>query len=297
MKKLLFVLLVSTHVFAQSAGKSGLSFLKIGFGARNIALADNGAVSANDVTAAFYNPANLKNAFGNEIMILHNEWIGGISSEMGAVRFHISNLPIAIGFISTTVPDIEIREIAGAPLAKFNAHFSSVFTATAFEITPEIFTGLSIKYLYEGIYADEAAGFGFDFGLTYFTPIKNLTTSAAVRNIGSLSKLKNESTKLPAEIRIGSAYNYSWFEYSLDILPAIEFQKYFSADDLHLNSSVEILYDRLIALRLGYQLFYEAKGLTAGLGINWGGLSFDYALVPFDHSLGAGHIVSLNFRF
>lgn len=297
MKTIIFSFLITASLLAQTAGESRLSYLKIGFGARNIALADNGAVLANDVTAAFYNPANLYTAYGNEIMILHNEWIGDVSSEMGAVRFSAFGLPLAIGIISTTVADIEIREVAGLPLSKFNAHFASIFTSTAFEITPEIFSGLSVKYLYEGIYADEAAGFGFDFGLTYLTPLKNLNASVAVRNIGSLSKLKNESTKLPSELRLGASYKYSLFDYSLEIFPAVEFQKYFSSDDFHINGAVEILYDRLFALRLGYQLFYESKGFTAGAGLNWGGLSFDYALVPFSYSLGAGHVVSLNFRF
>lgn len=297
MKSIIFSLLICSSLTAQSAGTSGLSFLKIGFGARNIALADNGSALANDVTSAFYNPANLSGTFGNEIMILHNEWIGDVSSEMGAVKFHVAGLPLAIGFISTTIPDIEIREIAGAPVSKFNAHFSAIFAASVYEITPELFTGASIKYLYEGIYADEAAGFGFDFGLTYFTPIQNLKTIFALRNFGSLSKLKNESTKLPTEVRAGAGYKYSLFEYNIEFFPAVEFQKYFSADDAHINLAVETVYDRLFALRLGYQLFYDSKGFTTGVGLNWGGLSFDYALVPFNYSLGAGHVVSLNLRF
>ena len=44
MKKIFILLLVSSSVLlAQSAGNTGLSFLKFGFGARNIAMGDAGA--------------------------------------------------------------------------------------------------------------------------------------------------------------------------------------------------------------------------------------------------------------
>ena len=46
--RFLVLMFISTSLFAQTAGESGVSFLKIGFGARNIALGDVGVVSADD---------------------------------------------------------------------------------------------------------------------------------------------------------------------------------------------------------------------------------------------------------
>ena len=58
MKKILTIFLFITTVSTgQSAGNAGMSFLKIGFGARQLALSDFGIVGINDVTSYNYNPA------------------------------------------------------------------------------------------------------------------------------------------------------------------------------------------------------------------------------------------------
>lgn len=58
MKKIILLFVISSvAVFSQSAGKTGLSFLKYGFGARNIAMGDAGTALSNDLTGLFYNPA------------------------------------------------------------------------------------------------------------------------------------------------------------------------------------------------------------------------------------------------
>ena len=42
-KIILLILTTSSIIFSQSAGNTGLSFLKFGFGARNLAMGDAGA--------------------------------------------------------------------------------------------------------------------------------------------------------------------------------------------------------------------------------------------------------------
>ena len=75
------------------------------------------------------------------------------------------------------------------------------------------------------------------------------------------------------------------------------FQKYIDTDDTHIHVGGEIFYDNLIALRLGYISGYEAKGLTAGLGVYWQGINFDYAFTPYSYGLGTGHTISLMYTF
>jgi hypothetical protein len=295
--KILFLILLSfTSLLAQTAGNSGLSFLKLGFGARNVALGDAGTALSSDVTALFYNPAALAVNPALEVMIMHNEWIQDVRSEILGARTLIFGLPVAVGFNVTTINDIEVRTNPGDPVTKFNANYFFGSFSTGHMIVDNFYFGASIKYLYESIYVNESTGWGFDFGGSYITLINGLNISAVIKNLGSMKVLRSESTKLPSEFRIGPSYSFT-LQDKYQITSAVEFQKYLPTSDIHFNMGAEILYDKLIALRVGYQSGYITKNITAGLGLMWGNLSFDYALAPFRLGLGNGNILSLQFKF
>lgn len=298
MKKffILVIIFFSVQLYSQNAGNTGLSFLKFGFGARNTAMGDVGNSASSDLTALFYNPARLSNSHQNEVIFTHNSWIQDVSSEMFGIKTFLFELPVAIGFNVTNISDIEVRQIPGEPISKFDANYFYGSLSTAYQIDEMISVGATIKYLYEGLLNDESTGFGIDFGVFYKIPIEGLSVSAAVRNLGSMNELRYEATKLPSELRIGPAYNFKFEDYKLNLIVAGEYQKYFDADN-HLNFGVEVLYDNLVALRGGYQTNYESRNLTAGIGLMWGNLKFDYSYIPFSLGVGNANIFSLGFKF
>ncbi|HRP94417.1 MAG TPA: PorV/PorQ family protein [Ignavibacteriaceae bacterium] len=299
MKKFLLLFIISSvTIFAESAGSTGLSFLKYGFGARNIAMGDAGTALSNDLTGLFYNPAKLASTNGSEVLFMHNEWIQDVSSEVIGVKTEFWNIPFALGFNVTSVSDIPFRTIPTPdPETNFSANYFFGSLSTGFFVTDEISFGASFKYLYEGLLNDEANGFGFDFGLNYLLPYKGLTASAVIKNIGSMNKLRSEATNLPTELRIGTAYTYSLEDSKFDFTGGAEFQKYLDTEDNHFNFGGEVLYNKLIAARAGYQSGYESRGLTAGIGLMWGSLKFDYAFLPFSLGLGNANLFSLQFKF
>lgn len=296
MRIIIIIFLSASISFAQTAGKSGLSFLKIGFGARNIALADNGTSLANDVTALFYNPARLSGDNLSQIFFMHNEWIQDVKSELFGMKFTLFDVPFGIGINSTKISDIEVRTKPGDPIASFNAQYFFSSISTGFNLTNGINFGITAKYIYEDMFTEDSQGWGIDIGSTYLFD-ENLNFSLAIRNIGVMNKLKSESSKLPSELRLGPSYSFSINEYKLDINLGLELQKYFSSDDMHINSAAELCYDKLLAIRVGYLTFYESKSVTAGLGIMWKNLNLDYAITPFTLQLGIGHSISLSYKF
>jgi hypothetical protein len=155
--------------------------------------------------------------------------------------------------------------------------------------------GVTLKYLYEGLFEDEASGWAFDLGFYYLTPVKGLTASASVRNIGSMNALRAEETTLPSEIRAGVLYEYP-LSNDFDLSGAAELLKYFEATT-HMNLGAEILYKNVLALRGGYQSGFESRGFTTGVGLTWGNLRFDYAFLPFSLGIGNANLLSLQFRF
>jgi len=299
MKKILLIFIISiTSIIAQSAGNSGLAFLKLGFGARNISMGDVSSASTGDVSSLFYNPAGLAGLTGNEIMLMHNSWIQGTNSNVLGVQTTVWSLPLAFGFNVTTISDIQIRTRATVqPDATFNANYFFGSMSTGFNVYDNIAFGATIKYLYEGLYSEEATGWGFDFGLNYKSPINGLSAAAVLNNTGSMNILKNESTKLPTEFRIGPAYKFNFLQDKFAVTAAAEFQKYLPTSDSHLDFGIEILYDNLIALRGGYQSGYESKSFTGGFGLMWGNFGLDYAFQPFIDGLGDANIFSIRFKF
>lgn len=299
MKKiLLFIFISSVTVFSQSAGNTGLSFLKFGFGARNIAMGDAGTALSNDLTGLFYNPAKLVLTDNSEVLFMHNQWIQGVTSEVIGAKTELWNIPFAVGFNVTSVKDIPYRSIASPePETSFGANYFFGSLSTGFFVTDEISFGATLKYLYEGLLNDEATGYGIDLGINYLLYIKGLTASVVVRNIGSMDALRNEATKLPTDLRLGTAYTHSLEKSKLDFTGGVEYQKYLDTEDDHFNFGGEVLYNKLVAARAGYQTGYESRGFTAGFGLMWGNLKFDYAFLPFSLGLGDANLFSLQFKF
>lgn len=283
---------------AQSAGNSGLSFLKFGFGARNIAMGDAGASASNDLTALFYNPSRLVSTEMNEVMFMHNEWIQDVRSEVGGIKWEMFSLPWAVGFNVTTVSDIEVRNKPGEPVSTFNANYFFASLSSGFTVIDNLDFGATVKYIYEGILSSEAKGFGFDFGINYLTSVKGLSVSSVIKNLGSMNELENEASQLPTEFRVGPVYQFGIKSVEfLDFIAVAELLKYLETDDIHFNLGGDIIYNKIISLRVGYQTGFETRGFTAGLGISWGNLNFDFAYLPFSLGLGNASLFSIQFKF
>jgi hypothetical protein len=297
MKKILFLLMISATLFAQSAGNSGLSFLKFGFGARNVAMGDLGVVGVNDLSALNYNPSLLSLNDKTQLAFTHNSLLQDLNSEMFAGSITAFGLPFAFGVNTTNISDIEIRTIPGEADSKFSAHYFDGSISTAFHLFEKIYFGVTYKYIYENLFADDASGYGFDFGVNYQSNISGLSFGAAIRNLGSMNALRVESTKLPADFRIGTAYNFSLQNSKLDFTAIAGFQKYTLQNDSHVHFGGEAVYDKFLSLRFGYASGYDTKNLSAGFGICWKGVNMDYAYVPVKYGLGDSHIISFTYTF
>lgn len=297
MKKTFYLILFfSSVIFAQKAGENGLSFLKLSFGAKNAALADLAVVYSNDATALFYNPALLTNNKIN-INITHNQSIQDLRSENFAFSFNYDDINFAVGVNNSSIDNIEIRNLPGEPIAKFNANYFLGTFSAAVNITDEIATGASVKYIYEGIYTDEATGYAVDLGLAYKQIIPNLNFGLSLRNIGNMNKLRYEKTKLPLDLRFGASYNFLVSELKSKIVLLGGINKYLNEEKLISAFATDIIYDEFFSLRIGYMTGVEARSISLGFGINYNNFVIDYAFVPYKYDLGNSNIITVGYYF
>jgi hypothetical protein len=291
-----FVFLVNL-VSAQTAGNSGVAFLKLGSGARNIAMSDLGVAGGNEVNAFNYNPSLLSVQNKTQLSFTHNNLFEDLSSEMFAGSFNAFGIPFAVNLNTTSISNIEIRTKPGDAISKFDANYFSAGISTAYRVFNDFHAGITVKYIYENLYSDEAAGFGLDFGFTFTGLADGLSIAAALRNIGSMNELRNESTKLPNDLRAGAAYSFNLGEAKLQINMLTGIQKYLDTDDLHFHLGAEVNYNDSFYLRGGFVSGYDSKNLSTGFGIKWKSLNIDYAYVPVKYGLGDSQILTFIFSF
>lgn len=292
-----FIILSCIYLYSQDAGNTGLSFLKIGSSSRNIAVSDIGLLNS-DPSSVFYNPAvvNLQNS--SSIMFTHQAWIQDLSSEIIYGNFEMLGLPFTLGVNTTKITGFEARtNPTDTPDSKFDINYFYTSLSTGFGLIENLSFGFTIKYLYESILSNDASGTGYDLGLLYENIIDNLSAGLSVRNLGSMKELREEQTKLPADIIFNTSYNVELGNSSFDLLPVAGIQKYLEQDDIHIHAGTEVTYDKQFSIRLGYITGYETKGLTAGAGIYWNGFNVDYAFTPFSMGIGNANTISLMYTF
>jgi hypothetical protein len=122
---------------------------------------------------------------------------------------------------------------------------------------------------------------------------KRVTLGASARNLGPGLKFVSESSGLPVTLGLGATYYF----YDLPLVPAVSVD--LPLDDLPaISAGAEYNFAKYISLRAGLKTERDAgfaSWLRFGLGVNAGGVSFDYAMIPAA-DLGATHMVTLGYR-
>jgi hypothetical protein len=229
------------------------------------------------------------------IALTHAQWIQDIQSEFLAAQIPMSLGTIGIAVSTNSVPGIEVRDIPGPAIGTFSARFATLQVGFATNAIQSLTFGLSAKYLYEKLYTDDATGFGVDVGMLYHTPIAGLQAAVSVMNAGSLDQFRRERSDLPTFFRGGATYAFTIDDLAFSASAA--FSNNLEYTENHLLGSLETTYNNRVSVRLGYASGYDSRGLTAGLGIRYEFLQFNYAFVPFSLGLGDAHLFSLGFQF
>jgi hypothetical protein len=298
MKKFALIIIItlfSSVTFAQNDGaaNTGLAFLKLGVGARSIAMGEAFSSVVDDGTAVIYNPARLNTGSSNNVTLMYNSAMKDLTNNFVGAKFRYNKLGIGVGLFKTNIEGIEIRTIPGAPIDKFDAQNLSANVSLCYELYSNLSFGVTSKMLYEKIYIDEASGYAFDIGTNYSKD--NLSVSFVLSNLGSVNALKDASTKLPTSVRFGGAYSFNKNNFSFIL--ALDGYKVLDGGKLHINSGAEVNYKDIIFVRAGYQTAYENKGFTSGIGFRYKGIIMDYAFVPYSDSFGTSNTISLGFNF
>lgn len=274
---------------------TGSSYLKLPLNARLASLSDAMVADPGTFSSSFVNPANLATQGSYELMLSHTQWIQDVQTEFIAARLPFSFGTFGFSIGNNNVKGIELRDIPGPAIGTFSARSAFLQGSFATNVLENVNVGGAVKYLYEKIYVDEATGYGFDIGATYKTPVSGLVAGVSATNLGSLGQFRNETSQLPSIARLGATYSFTESDFDCTAGAALANDTKQSAT--HVQLGLETIYDKTIAARIGYVTGYEDRGLTAGIGVHYSLVRFDYAYVPFSLGLGDAHLFSIGFQF
>jgi hypothetical protein len=312
-------------------GTTAAQFMKLGVGARAIALGGTFVAQANDLSALYWNPAGLSNISGGAVQFSHTEYLADISYNYAAFGINVGQLgTIAASLLYLDSGDMEVRTTANPEGTGelFKKQDLALQLSYARALTDRFSIGTTFKFIREQIWHSSASAMAFDVGVLFTTPYENLRLGASMSNFGPKMQMSGrdiifstdpapnqegnveivnseylvDKFPLPLMFRVGLAW---------DAISTPNHQIVLMTDAAHpndnseyLNMGIEYQFRDLFALRSGYRNAFETdgeQGLTMGGGINLRidrstKVSFDYAYADFGR-LEQTHWYTLNLQF
>lgn len=277
----------------ENNAKTGLSFLEIAVGARASGMGEAYTAVSSDAYSTYWNPAGLMGSKNNNAVFVHNNWIFDARSEFGALHFAGEKSSLAFHINALNVDGFEVRNQPTAnALAETGAVYFSLGSSYARQIGKDFSAGITAKYLFEKIFVEDARGYAVDLGVRYTGLTEAVTVAAVLQNLGSMNNLRNQATELPMAFRAGLAWDVPVKNQTWSAILATDFVMPKEKDPrFHVGGELQLF--QQLFLRTGFLSGYEARALTAGIGIYKGAFMLDYSFTPIKEDLGNGHRFSL----
>jgi hypothetical protein len=312
---LLFPISVEAGSFAK-VGTSGAQFLKIGLGARGTAMGGAFIATADDPSAAFWNPACLVRVPGTQVQFTGMQWFADIIYGAGIVSHEIIGVgTLSAQFAMLQSGDMDVTTVTHPEGTGETFSCNNMVAGFSFSrmLTDRFSAGMTVKYVREQWDDVSAGGIAVDIGTLYDTGFKTLRIGMTIQHFGGEitpggeyttyysgndSTEVYESYSMPMIFKLGMA---------MDIINRGPHFLTVEVDGIHPCDNVEQLgigteywYNNMFALRGGYRINTDEEGLTAGAGFNipvsGKTISLDYAYADWNR-LDMVHQASLGFAF
>jgi len=302
---LLLLLAVAGSVTARDlhddVGTTAYSFLKIGVGARSVAMGGAFTGLADDAAALYYNPAGIARQEKDQFMAGYLNYFADIQSGFAAwVHSLNEKQTMAIHASYLNYGEFIEADTSGNTTGNtFSGGDVLLAASYARKLRESIRVGLTAKFIFESIEDYSSSGIAVDLGLNWVEPRDRHGFGIAVQNLGTqLSALGTEKYDLPLTFRGGGFIRPRGLP--LNITGDVIFPL-----DNNLDVAIGGEYHELkpFYIRAGYSTFgsnYRTResedgwaGLSLGVGFDYKQFHIAYAFSP-GAELGENHRITFS---
>lgn len=279
----------------QRAGISAFQFLKIGVGARGVAMGESFVAVANDASALFWNPAGLVEIQQNQVIASHTEYVVDISHEYFGLVYHLGESDVVgASFSSLHMKDMEITtETQPFGTGRFFS-FGDIAVGVSYsrKMTEQFSFGATVRYAEETLDVLKMRSVMIDLGTLYWTGLGSTRFAVTISNFGSDVQPKGSVTQFNG----ASTSTFQSFSLPTVFKLGVAMEP-IQNEDSRLTTSLQLNHpnDNSEHFRVGFEYSYQSTlFLRGGVKRTIGQKLFGQdETSPEDFSLGAGFSVEL----
>lgn len=273
---------------AENVGVSAGNFLKIGIGARPVAMGESYTALAEGAAAACWNPAGLATQKSFEILSMHANWLQDSSMQYLGVVYPaggLGNFGLSYRYLSYGA--IAGYDASGSREANVEAFDSALTLSWGRYLTKDLSFGMNVHMISETLATYQAGTVSADLGFL-LKPSSNISFGLNfINQIGDLTFIQ-EKDPLPRKMVIGIGLT----NFILDPLTLTADYNLPANETAYINYGCEYNFSDFFALRAGA----SQSRLQGGLGFKATNFDLDYAYVPYEN-MGAAHRISFTLGF
>jgi len=289
---------------AGQPGTAVMPLLRIDQGPRFAAMGGAGIGAVDDASAIYWNPAGLGRVRDQRFALSHHQWFTDIKDEILQGALSAGSGAFGLGLVYSGEPGIESWDATNFPGDTFSTWDGVLSAGYGFAVARNYHLGVSLKGFYQDLSTSSGYGGAADIGFAC-RPSSLFGFGVVGRNIGAATYGEGLEP-MPTEAGIGGTVKAGPVNGAVDVVLALDglgrvktFPEMADASVMSLRLGAEYQPVPELAVRVGYRTgpqdigtLGRLSGLTAGLGVNIGVLSIDYAIAPYG-VLGTVHRIGL----
>ncbi|MEA3500099.1 MAG: PorV/PorQ family protein [Candidatus Marinimicrobia bacterium] len=308
---LIIIVMISTGLFAEAfspVGTSVAQFLEIGVGPRATALGEAYTSLVAGGESAFWNPAGLVDCGKNGgFFASYTQWpadinIGGISMSKKLGMF--GTLTISSVYLMTDEMKVTTAENPTGTGETFAISNYSFGISSSHYLTEKISAGITAKLVHENYFSDYGySTWAIDIGTLYRTGYHGLNIGMSIMNFApdvqfsgdfwnysedDTVRQKFDKFSLPMNFRFGLSMNV--FENSMHKMTIAGDMIHPNDNSEQYNVGIEYTFNKMFALRSGYQLTDDSAGLSFGFGVKLSNFNVNYSFASMDKESELGNV-------